>query len=130
MTSKFEVLEFLRVNGETRLKDIEEAFKWKDNPGTARRAVYILRDQGLVKGRRHFSKEEPTALGFERKLKKDVKDHRKGKPVWYKLTDRAWNWLKDKDVESFLDLPSARRRERKMMKRDSEKYKRTFVKIR
>ena len=132
MATKFEILEFLRISPHPvqRKVIIEElsartGLRGAGIPDILKR----LHRRGYL--RKLWRKVEVSKIpGVEdRIIYTPVTKKRYRTPVYYELSEKALNLLKKHNVNSFYDIPTAKRYEQKMLSRGNPKWARGFVRF-
>jgi hypothetical protein len=130
VVSKWEVLEYLRRNGKTRVIDLVKFFERHTGTTGVQNRIAVLVKQGWVK------KYHGEVVGYHPLMKYPLhelypaKFPKQGKPTWVGLTDAARKMLRVWGVRTFYELPMAKERESKMKRRKNERYRRIFHRFR
>jgi hypothetical protein len=114
MVCRYEVLEYLRVYGRSRFKDIWRFFKAYGQEKNLGRIVEKLCERRLVRKLKKIVRNDlpPPPIPIVKYV--EVKKNVQGSPIWYELTERAYDWLKKFNAKSFYELPSFKNRLRNL----------------
>jgi len=130
MASKWEVLEYLRVQGRpVEGKEIVNFF-WTHGgtTGLTKTLQDLLRER-LIKKLKLVVTEYKDLLGLPVKDFVETNENLKKKGAWYALTERAFGLLRNAGIRSFYDHPKAKYTRWRMRIRTNPIYKRDFVQL-